>query len=47
MQFGDTHIPLRVADYRESFADADFGKTTVYLAEVLYEEFLLVYRCRS
>ena len=47
MQFGDTHIHLRVADYRESFADADFGKTTVYLAEVLYEEFLLVYRCRS
>ena len=47
MQFGDTHIHLRVADHRESFADADFGKTTVYLAEVLYEEFLLVYRCRS
>lgn len=47
MQFGDTHIHLRVAYHGESFADADIGKTTVYLAEVLYEEFLLVYRCRS
>lgn len=47
MQFGDAHIHLRVANHGESFADADFGKTTVYLAEVLYKEFLLVYRCRS